>query len=28
MLGGEFEVQSRQGEGTLVVATIPLERVT
>jgi PAS domain S-box-containing protein len=27
MLGGEFEVQSRQGEGTLIVATIPLERI-
>ena len=26
MLGGEFEIQSRQGEGTLIVATIPLER--
>ena len=28
MLGGEFEIQSRQGEGTLIVATIPLERAT
>ena len=28
MLGGEFEIQSRQGEGTLIVATIPVERAT
>ena len=28
MLDGEFEIQSRQGEGTLIVATIPLERAT
>jgi signal transduction histidine kinase len=28
MLGGEFEIRSRQGEGTLIVATIPLNRAT
>jgi PAS domain S-box-containing protein len=28
ILGGEFEVQSRRGKGTLIVATIPLERAT
>jgi PAS domain S-box-containing protein len=28
MLDGEFEIQSRQGEGTLIVATIPMERAT
>jgi PAS domain S-box-containing protein len=28
MLGGEFEIQSCQGEGTLLVATIPVERAT
>jgi PAS domain S-box-containing protein len=28
MLGGEFEIQSRQGEGTCIVATIPLKRTT
>jgi PAS domain S-box-containing protein len=28
MLGGEFEIRSRQGEGTLIVATIPLEMAT
>ena len=28
MLGGEFEIQSRRGEGTLIVATISLERAT
>jgi PAS domain S-box-containing protein len=28
MLGGEFEIESRPGEGALIVATIPLERAT
>jgi signal transduction histidine kinase len=28
MLDGELEIQSRQGEGTLIVATIPMERAT
>jgi PAS domain S-box-containing protein len=28
MLDGEFEIQSRQGEGTLILATIPLKDAT